>query len=522
MATRVNTQNSSGGMTASSTAVPRGKNKISTPSGDKSVQEVKKYIEESERLKAIYAATKQALSLADLTKTETRSFSTYSKETLRTYLKNPKSYETDIRKLSQFLYRLCYNYRRLVWHNAGMIDLNSVSVIPLVNQTEEINEEQYLADYYQTLTKLQQMDLANQIFQLLLVAWREDAVYAYVYDDDETLFFHILDGQYCRVSSVDSGCLRFAFDFSYFRSHTNDLENWDSEFKKKYDAYNNGTANRWQELDLEKQICLKVNIDDKTMDYPPFAALFEQIIDLIDLQSIQAVKDELSIYKLLVARMEVLSNADSSDMFSVDVDTAIEYYNRLADSLPPTVGSVVSPLPIDVIEFKGTTTEDMDSIANANRNLFKNATSSEILYSDKSNSAICEAQLISDAMNALRPILPQIEQWVNCYLTYKIGDSHSYVKYLQVSPYTRKAYKDSLLNSGQNGLPFKLEIGALDGFTPLETLSKLYLENHILKLSDELIPFSTSYTKSGSDGNGAPEKDIGDLTESGLTGRDSK
>lgn len=526
LATRVNTPKQTGKEATSYTSMPVEK-KINTPSGDKSVKEIRERLEFDDRMKEIFKATKDALALADLTKTETRTYTTYNKETLRQYLRNPKNYESNLRTLSSFLYRLCYNYRRLIWYNAEMVDLNAVSVIPIIENFDEVDDEQLKNNYYDTLKKLQQMNLANQILQLLIVAWREDTVYAYVYDDDETLFFHILDGNYCRVSSNDAGCLRFAFDFSYFRSHTNDLENWDSEFQKKYNAYTAGTANRWQELDLEKQICIKVNIDDKTMDYPPFAALFEQIIDLIDLQSIQAVKDELSIYKLLVARLQVLGNADTADQFEVDVDTAIDYYNRLASELPECVGAVLSPVPIDTIEFKGTTTEDTDSIANANKNLFKNATSSEVLYSEKSNSAICNAQLISDTLNAIGTVLPQIERWINCYLTYKIGDGHAYVKCMMVSPYTKSDYKKSLLESGQNGLPFKLEVGGLDGFTPLETLSKLYLENNVLDITNKLIPFSTSYTKTdkqqnGDGSDGAPLKDDADITDSGLTGREYK
>lgn len=82
---------------------------------------------------------------------------------------------------------------------------------------------------------------------------------------------------------------------------------------------------------------------------PPLSGLFEPLIDLIDLQSIQSVKDDLSIYKLLVARLETLTNSDEPDDFSVDIDTAIEYYNRLVESLPDCVSAAISPLKIEIL-----------------------------------------------------------------------------------------------------------------------------------------------------------------------------
>ena len=61
-----------------------------------------------------YAKVKDAIQLANLTKTESRTFTIFSKTLLRTYMKNPKNNETNLRNLSRFLYRLSYPYRRLV------------------------------------------------------------------------------------------------------------------------------------------------------------------------------------------------------------------------------------------------------------------------------------------------------------------------------------------------------------------------------------------------------------------------
>ena len=502
---------------------------ISTPSGVKTVSEISDTLSKQERVKEMFEATQamvDALQLVDLSKTESRTFQTYSRETLRTYLKSPKAYESQIRNLSRYLYRLCYEYRRICYFYATMICGDTFNIIPLAEKDE--TGENLVDNWYETLTRWQRFDFKSELTKLLLVAWREDTVYAYVYDDSDqeggTCFYQILDGDYCRISSIEQGVFRFAFDFSYFRQHSAYLEYWDSEFKTKYEAYEKDSTLRWQELDPERQICFKVNSDDPTMDYPPFTSLFESIISNIDLQALKTAKDELSAYKLLVARLKPLSGTSSPDDFEVDPKTALKYYQKFAAELPECVNACISPLPIEAVEFKDlNTTDDTDMISNSLSNLFKRV-GGVILDNDKTGSTIYQAQIIADMQLAHATLVPQINRYLNLYFNYIIGDNHSFIKYIDgVCPYTRKNKRKELLESAQNGLT-RLKIGILDGDTPLETISSLKLER-ALGLEDLMVPLSTSYTQSNSGSGtsiegGAPTKDITDLTDEGSASRE--
>lgn len=498
--------------------------KVSEPSGQKSIQEIKEFDMQFQRRQEVFKATKNAMQLIDLTKTESRTFSTFSKDKLRNYMRNPKANEGNLRNLSRYLYRLSQPYRRLIAYNAQMMDLTALSLIPDVDITQPADSEKMLKQYADTAIQLDKMNLANEIYKLLIVAWREDTVYGFVYEDDQSFFIHLLDGDYCRVSSSNyDSTLNFAYDFSFFRSHPECLEYWDSSFKSAYNKYQKDNSLRWQELDPSRTICLKVNSEDCTMSLPPFVGMFEAIIDLCDLQSLQAVKDELSVYKLLVARLEHLQGSNEPDDFSVDIETAIQYYNKLAESLPDYVAAALSPLAIEAIDFKdNNNTANVDMIANSMGNLFKISGGSLVLNDEKQGTTIYEAHILADTLNALKPLLGQVEAWINRYLTNIIGE-HAKVKYHYVSPYTKKQAKDAVLTSAQNGLPEKLYASALDGFSPLESLSLMTFENEVLKLHDKLIPLSTSYTQSGMAGdgsNGAPTKDGDELTDEGSKSRE--
>lgn len=477
---------------------------ISTPSGSRTVKEVSEYFTKQEQLNETFKATQSmidALQLTDLSKTESRTYQTYSRDTLRTYLKSPKAYESQIRNLSRYLYRLCYEYKRICTFYARMVCGDAFNIIPLTDITKGVNAKKLLKNYSETLTRWQRMDFQNELTKLLLVAWREDSVYAYVYDDSDqeggTCFYHILDGDYCRVSSVENGVFRFAFDFSYFRSHKTYLDYWDTEFQERFDAYEKDSTLRWQELSPERQVCFKVNSDDATMDYPPFAALFESIISNIDLQALKTAKDELSAYKLLVARLKPISGSDSPDDFEVDPVTALKYYNKFVEALPECVNACLSPVPIEAIEFKDlNTTDDTDMISSSLSNLFKRV-GGVTLDNDKTGTSIYEAQIISDMEMAHSTLVPQINRYLNLYFDYIIGDSHALIKYINgVCPYTRRTKRKELLESAQNGFS-KMSIGILDGYTPLEQISLLHLEN-ALGIRDLMIPLSTSYTQSSS------------------------
>lgn len=503
---------------------------ISTPSGARTVKEVSEYFTKQEHLNETFKATQSmidALQLTDLSKTETRTYQSYSRDTLRTYLKSPKTYESQIRNLSRYLYRLCYEYKRMCWFYARMICGDAFNIIPIVDPRED-DEEALLDNYYETMIRWQRMDFQNEIIKLLITAWREDTVYGYVYDDSDqeggTCFYHILDGDYCRISSVEEGVFRFAFDFSYFRNHKTYLDYWDSEFKQKYDAYEKDPTLRWQELEPERQICFKVNSDDPTMDYPPFASLFESIISNIDLQALKTAKDELSAYKLLVARLKPLSGTDSPDDFEVDPATALQYYNKFVAALPECVNACLSPVPIEPIEFKDlNTTDDTDMISSSLSNLFKHV-GGVILDNSKTGSTIYEAQIISDMEMAHSTLVPQVNRYLNLYFKYVIGDKHAHIKYIEgVCPYTRKAKRKELLESAQNGFS-RMAVGILDGNTSLEQISLLKLEKALGLVDLMSNPLSTSYTKSGSDtdpiNGGAPTKDAGDLSDEGSNSRE--
>ena len=251
-------------------------------------------------------------------------------------MKNPAASVRELRNLSRYLYYRSLPYRRLIWYNAGQIDLSARSVVPLINLTKQNNDKQILRSYYDTLKTLETMNLRGEFLKLYLTAWREDTAYGIAYHDDDGFFILPLDGDYCKVIGMwPDGTLAFAYDMSWFVSRENFLEYYGEPFLSMWEEFKRDMViGKWQPVPQEYGICLKVNIDDPTFPSPPYLALFNSLIDLADLENIQAVKDELSIYKLLMLEIPLIDGAKAPDSWGVNPATAIKYLQRLQESVP--------------------------------------------------------------------------------------------------------------------------------------------------------------------------------------------
>lgn len=97
------------------------------------------------------------------------------------------------------------------------------------------------------------------------------------------------------------------------------------------------------------------------------------------------------------------------------------------------------------------------------------------------------------------------------------------VTFIDSSPFNRKEMGDQYLKAAQYGLPTVMMYGASQGLGQSEFDTMNYLENDILGLKEKLIPLMSSSTMATSNSDnegGRPEKDAGELTDSGEQSRE--
>ena len=491
---------------------------------------------QKQRLEQFAQAVKEAVQLIDLeSPSNYKTYQSFNKDNLRSAMQNPltDANQKTLRKLAQYLYHLSFPLRRIIAYYASQIDMTAYTAIPNVSMVEDYDEEEILTNYEAVLRRLKRMNLSSNMYEAMVTAWREDCVYLYSYYDegeeaDINSFVNIImDGDYCRISSKNyDGTFNYAFDFSFFSgSNSVYLEYWDKEFTTKYNAYQNDNSLRWQELDPSRAVCFKVNSDQMDRVIPPFASILEDVIDTTDLRSITNVKDELSAYKLLVAKIETLSSTKEVNDFSVDLDTCVRFYNKINQLLPPGLGIVLSPMPIDYIDLKTDATDETNRISESMSNLFANAGTPILDNTIVNNNTGIKSALLADTLLAQKSLLPQIEAWVNRMLEVMIPNNGIRIEYMpDVSPYNKSEKIKELKEAATLGIPgAATKYSSLLGISPLDSYSFNILEHKILKIQDNWIPLSTSYTQSGSsDTGGAPTKDDDELSDEGAASRDKE
>lgn len=491
--------------------------------------ELFKLTENIDNMRQYATAVDKILQLVDLTSSSTKTWTVFNKDNLRSYLQNPYSAnsQTNLRNLAKFLYTLSFPLRRIVNYFASLPDFSMYKVNLDFSLVAENDEESLLQDYEDACRFIRKMNLEINMFKLMVIAWREGVAYFQPYqDDDGTMLLMPLDSQYCKIGSIGyNNLLHVAFDFSFFNgSNAFYLDVWDPEYKKKYNAYQKDSSLRWQELETAR--AFKVDIGDIDLVIPTFASLFEGLIDLIDLQSLIAVKDSLDIYKLLVMKIPILNGAKNPDELALNLTLAQKFYAKALNVLPEEIGLVLSPgMDIDSVSFDKNATSDTNAIADSYQNLMEQTGISQIFDSSRlTGASSVKMSMLADAMMATKGIMKQVEAFVNERIQMEYPNSVAYLKFIDTTTYTKDDRIAQVKDAASLGLPVKQEYMTLLGYDPLETIASDWLETKLGMSVDKFIhPLVSSHTQSGnSSTGGAPTKDDGALTDEGAETKDKE
>lgn len=483
---------------------------------------------EQEKMKAFAKELKNMLQLFDPGKIPTRNTSTYNRETLRTYLRNPATdgNNKNLRKLSNYLYTISHVYRRMINYKAHQVNCKVWSAYPVVSMVEENDEESILQEYERVVNIVTNMHMETQIFKLMLQAWKNGITYGYTYGDPEkdgSFYIHLLDPDYCKVNcaSFDSGVLGFLFDMSYFNGKEDELEFYDKEFERLYKEFQRDNI-RWKQLPIERTICIKIDLDNLDYAIPPMSGLLESIISITDLQAAQDEIDSLQNYKLVWGKLDTIQGTSNPDDFAVNLDLALAFMKKLGADLPGNVSYGLSPMDLDVIDFKANDASDTNVLSKAYSNLIE-SNGSIVLNSNKiTNSTAFKMAMKVECEDAMKPVT-QINAWLKLYLKYNYKVETVAVEYSDISPYFMDEEIEKYSKLAGLGLPVKTELASMIRANPQKSFGMDFLERQLLKLGTErwnnpLVSSNTQSAQIGADGK--PKSNEGDLTDEGVETRD--
>lgn len=461
----------------------------------------KKYVPWSEFASKLKYANLAGIKLRDLenNKDYNPTYRKYTKSQIVSYLENPASYEQQLRQMSQYLFNISNYYRRLIQYFAGMSTFSYIVVPYGVDYSKNVNLNKFRKGYYAVTNQLEKMNIRHEFSRALMVAFRDDIYYGYVWETNDSYTFQQLDADYCKISSIEDGVYNFAFNFGYFDSNKERLPNFPPEFTTMYNAYKADNKLKWQELPSENSVCLKIN-EQSYVPVPPFVSLFSALADIEDYRAISKDASEVNNYKALC--LEIPTGGDGT--FLIDYDLCKEFYDMMCNVLPENIGAFMSPMKVTDWNFeKSGAVSGTDEVAAAENSMWQQAGVNKILFGggEDPSSSTLNLSTINDQMIVFM-MMRQIERWINRKLKSVSSSIKFKINILDVTYFNRVEMHNQYLKDGQYGLPVRSAIMATAGYSPSDLENLSYLENTVLELNKNEVPLTSSNTQSAADNEG--------------------
>jgi len=455
------------------------------------------------------------------------SLSNYDREKIREYLRKPYSNEAKLRESAEYLYyRNQVLYRLCHWY-ASMWSLDCRQVIPEYSLTKENNPQDMLSQYEETLNVLDAYNMQGNWHDVALRCYLEDVCFTIFYRDETGAFFYILDPDECKIDGkYYTGEFSYSIDMSKWTSaQKKQLAEWLGEpITSMINEYET-TKEKWVHMPEKWGAAFKFNSDRPDLVISPEAAILQQVAGLNDIADLQALKDEASVYKLLLLPMKTLSGAKTSDDWQISIDLLLKYFEKVKEVLPDYVAAAPVPGELtndNVIDFSTTSADkDIDRLSQSQDTLLATSGGGSVLNANYiSSTAAFKAWLQAESEFAISSLLPQIEGFTNRMMSYDVKGTHCKVKYFEVTVYTKADLKESLLSSCQYSFSNRMVYNTFNGISEKATLAMEFFESQVLHLPEIMNhPLQSSYTTAGGeavdDEGGRPLSDPEDLSPSG-------
>jgi hypothetical protein len=452
-------------------------------------------------------------------------FNTYTIEDIMKFIKNPQLYEKQLRDVSLFLYNNSPQYKRLIKYFADLpkleYELQPYNLKISLSKDEKIK---LLTSYKKIALIIDTMNIKHEFKKIFLNCFKEDVFYGIEYQTKTSYFIKKLNPDYCAITGFEDGCYTFNFNFSYFTTNKNVLNQYPEEFKTKYEIYKSDGKKRWQEIDSQTSICIKLNEEDEAI-IPFFANVFEEIFDIVDYKALKKAKEEIGNYAIIAEKIPIRKDSDEVNDFLIDKDALESFHNKSAESLPDSVGLIVTPFDLEVIKFDSNIS-DVDKLSEAELNYWSATGVNSLLFNagkTQTSTGLSKSIIVDEQM--IFTLLRQFERWLNRKLKNLSGNFKFKAKLLDITYFNEGEYTERVLKAAQYGVPVKSKLAASVGLSPLETLDMQVFENDILDLSSNWKPLQSSHTQSSSDSlngdSGRPQVNEDDLSEKGADTRES-
>ena len=402
-------------------------------------------------------------------------------------------------------------YKRLIYYYATLLTYSGL-LIPNPSFGKQLSTPHIAKKYHQALDYLCKIDMEEVVTRMSLRALIYGCYYGIIQrkDRDDLIIFD-LPPEYCRSNYRDIyGNDIVEFNVEYFFSisdvdmRNEALQTYPKEVSRYYRSFEKGNKSTpWVRLSSDIGICISFFDDGR----PLFLDIIPATIQYDEAVETERERELEEIRKIIVQKIPHLN--DGQLLF--EPPEALEMHEGSVRMLSknPNVSVLTTYADVDAIVSKAAADDVAKSLEQMLQNVYAEAGVSAQIFAPTGSQAL-PTSILND-MSLMMILANKYSRFFTHVFNELFANSNVnfLFKILPLTHYNRKEFLDDAFKLAQSGYSFLLPAIA-SGLNQREIVNIKSLENEVLKLNEQFIPLSSSYTQSGSTTEKNEEEPVGE------------
>ena len=437
--------------------------------------------------------------------------SSIKKDQVKRLMSDPVKNASELQKVYNIIKSTSGTLKEIVLYKTNILTYDHF-LVPL-DMNKYSDKEKLEKGEFNAATQLEKYQLKYNLPWMVQRVVEQGVVYLYKVETPAEIYFIEIPSSMCIMTSFKDGVWRFGVNVKKLTDKN--VVCYPSEIQDVYTRNKSGSLkdelidNTYYELSENAFAFSLERFSDKGTPY--YSHLLFDLLSLDELKGMETESAKLDNYKLI--HQTPLTDKDSGKMqHTNDVNTM--YHNALKKQVPPGVGVVTSPLPIESITLGSSKENKMNYHNKLEESIYSSSgVNSELMNGSKSSNEAIALGSIIDTLLGFK-VLNEIKHWLNIDLKRNSKTKNWKVVFVESTRHNRQ----QMINDAKSTITTwfgKRMYMALQGYTPLDAINVIKYEE-MLGLNEVLKPLMTSHTAKSSDpGRPSNSNTEGSLTQTG-------
>lgn len=422
-------------------------------------------------------------------------------------------------------------YRKLISYLGNLLSFDFTYVASAHDGKNDYNSPAYKKDLKIVESFFNRFDYKKEFIAVTRHLLRNEIYYCVPRFEGEKIILQELPRQFCHITGKGDYCYRFAFDFSYFDGNESALFGFPEYFRNTYNdilATRTGKVksrkkiDRLIELPVEIAFVFKFNIETLS-GVPVFSGLFKDLINQNLMRTLQKSSDMAAAQRIVIGQLGRNKDAQAKTGNNFDIDAKLlgQFMALIKSSLGDAIKLAALPLEeVQAISFPAEKDLYKDYLKTT---LSTSGVNSNLLFADsdnRSNSVETQLSLNVDEQLMAKSMYPQAESFLELFVN-QFTKKHLFTfKFEGTDFYTSRSQRlDAITKIMTYGVLLPQKIASALSMNPFDFYRQVEegYASGIAKKFTQMI----NVGKVGASDTGRPEKEDSELSDSGISTRDS-